>query len=182
MSVVREERIARWERHFTLHHLEDVEHAIHEWPEKQSIEVPFRTVESHDPSFAQELLHEPQAMLEASEMALHAMLKDRGQASIRPRIRIQGLPKDRQRVIRNLRSDDIGPFISIDALVTKITSVRPRIHEATFRCTACDHRIQIPQRNEQELIEPLECDPPEEGGAIDARDRRDSNWSSATRG
>ena len=164
MSVVREERIARWERHFTLHHLEDVEHAIHEWPEKQSIEVPFRTVESHDPSFAQELLHEPQAMLEASEMALHAMLKDRGQTSIRPRIRIQGLPKDRQRVIRNLRSDDIGPFISIDALVTKITSVRPRIHEATFRCTACDHRIQIPQRNEQELIEPLECDPPEEGG------------------
>ena len=96
--------------------------------------------------------------------------------------RIQGLPKDRQRVIRNLRSDDIGPFISIDALVTKIASVRPRIHEATFRCTACDHRIQIPQRNEQELIEPLECDPPEEGGVIDARDRRDSNWSSATRG
>ena len=139
MSVVREERIARWERHFTLHHLEDVEHAIHEWPEKQSIEVPFRTVESHDPSFAQELLHEPQAMLEASEMALHAMLKDRGQASIRPRIRIQGLPKDRQRAIRNLRSDDIGPLSPSMHFRTKITSVRPPV--STRRPSDAQHVI-----------------------------------------
>ena len=74
-----------------------------------------------------------------------------------PFVRVIHLPSDQVRTVSQLRADDIGRLIAIDAVTTKITGVRPRLYTAVFKCAACDHEMDINQPNEQELIEPIEC-------------------------
>jgi replicative DNA helicase Mcm len=74
-----------------------------------------------------------------------------------PFVRIVHMPSDQIRTVSQLRADDIGHMMAIDAVATKITGVRPRIYAATFECIGCGHTMVINQPNEQELIEPIEC-------------------------
>ena len=48
-------------------------------------------------------------------------------------------------------------MLSIDAIATKISGVRPRIYSASFLCGSCGHVTDVKQPNEQELVEPIEC-------------------------
>ena len=74
-----------------------------------------------------------------------------------PFVRIVHLPSDQIRTVSQLRADDIGMMLAIDAIATKISGVRPRIYSASFMCSSCGHITEVKQPNEQELIEPLEC-------------------------
>ena len=47
-------------------------------------------------------------------------------------IRFTNLPK--KTAIREIRSDDINRFISVEGILRKTTEVRPRIVEAVFKC------------------------------------------------
>ena len=61
---------------------------------------------------------------DASNRALRELLADVGYGTINPWVRIVHLPSDQVRTVSQLRSDDIGLMISIDAVVTKISGVR----------------------------------------------------------
>ena len=100
------------------------------------------------------------------------LLADVGYGTINPWVRIVHLPSDQVRTVSQLRSDDIGLMISIDAVVTKISGVRPRMYSATFKCTSCEHLITIQQPNEQELINPMECSQIDGGCGLTNRQTR----------
>jgi replicative DNA helicase Mcm len=68
-------------------------------------------------------------------------------------IRFINLPK--KVGIRNIRSDHINTFISVEGILRKITEVRPRIIEATFRCPAGHFTRKIQKYGK--FIEPDSC-------------------------
>tara|TARA_B110000444_G_scaffold98629_1_gene93534 strand:- start:5334 stop:7124 length:1791 start_codon:yes stop_codon:yes gene_type:complete len=63
-------------------------------------------------------------------------------------------------------------MLAIDAVITKISGVRPRMYSATFKCVACEHLITINQPNEQELIQPMECTQIDGGCGMNSRQTR----------
>ena len=127
------------------------------WPDEQSLEVSYRVIEGFDHEFAHDIVEHPELHFHASNQALRQFLLDAGHSNMYPFVRIVHLPSDQIRTVSQLRADDISHMMAIDAVATKITGVRPRIYAATFECVACGHNMVINQPNEQELIEPIEC-------------------------
>ncbi len=130
------------------------------WPEKRSLTVSYREVYNFDQDFAGIFLVNPSLSLRCGDSALRKICKEKNY-NINPLIRVRDLPPDQRRAVRNIRQDDVGSMLAIDAIVVKISSVRPRVIEAAFRCCNgnCEAVQMIYQSNEQELVEPVECDP-----------------------
>jgi len=141
--------------------LENYSEAIHNlevsWPDIRSLEVSYRDIESFDPDFALSIIEEPENNTQAANQALGLLLSELGRPRIVAFVRIIELPPDSHRTVRQLRSEDLGSMISVDAIATKIGKVLPRTYEGVFVCAACGHPSRINQPNEQELVEPVEC-------------------------
>lgn len=148
---------ARWTSLLQDKYSEAVHNLAKMWPDDRSLDVSYREVEGYDHEFAQDILANPEHHFLAANQALRQFLLDAGEGNIMPFVRIIHLPSDQVRTVSQLRADDIGMLIAIDAVTTKISGVRPRLYTAVFECVACGHTIELNQPNEQELIEPLEC-------------------------
>ena len=148
---------ARWTSLLQDKYSEAVHNLAKMWPDERSLDVSYREVEGYDHEFAQDILANPEHHFLAANQALRQFLLDAGEGNIMPFVRIVHLPSDQVRTVSQLRADDIGMLIAIDAVTTKISGVRPRLYTAVFECVACGHVIELNQPNEQELIEPLEC-------------------------
>ena len=68
-------------------------------------------------------------------------------------IRFTNLP--RKTAIREIRSDDINMFVSVEGILRKTTEVRPRIVEAVFKCPAGHFTKKIQKYGK--FIEPDGC-------------------------
>ena len=148
---------ARWTSLIQDHFAEAVHNLAQMWPDEQSLEVSYRVIEGFDHEFAHDIVEHPELHFHASNQALRQFLIDAGHSNMYPFVRIVHLPSDQIRTVSQLRADDISHMLAIDAVATKITGVRPRIYAATFECVGCGHTMVINQPNEQELIEPIEC-------------------------
>lgn len=148
---------ARWTSLLQDKYSEAVHNLAKMWPDERSLDVSYREVEGYDHEFAQDILANPEHHFLAANQALRQFLLDAGEGNIMPFVRVVHLPSDQVRTVSQLRADDIGMLIAIDAVTTKISGVRPRLYTAVFECVACGHVIELNQPNEQELIEPLEC-------------------------
>ena len=163
---------ARWSTLLHAHFTEDVHNIAQLWPDVQSLEVSYQIIEGFDHDFAQSILSQPELHYDASNRALRELLADVGHGAIHPWVRIVHLPSDQVRTVSQLRSDDIGAMLAIDAVITKISGVRPRMYSATFKCVSCEHLLTINQPNEQELIQPMECTQIDGGCGLNNRQTR----------
>ena len=149
---------ARWTSLIQDYFSEAVHNLAQTWPDEQSLEVSYRIIEGFDTEFANDIVKNPDLHFHAANQALRQFLIDAGGAVMYPFVRIIHLPSDQVRTVSQLRADDIGQMLALDSVVTKISGVRPRIYSAVFECVACNHSMVINQPNEQELIEPIECE------------------------
>ena len=148
---------ARWTSMIQDLYAEAVHNLAQKWPDEQSLEVSYRLIEGFDDDFAQNIIAKPDLHFQAANQALRQFLQDEGHTSMYPFVRIIHLPSDQVRTVSQLRADDISMMLSIDAIATKISGVRPRIYSASFLCGSCGHVTDVKQPNEQELVEPIEC-------------------------
>ena len=148
---------ARWTSLLQDKYSEAVHNLSKMWPDEESLDISYREVEGYDHEFAQDILANPEHHFRAANQALRQFLLDAGEGNLMPFVRIVHLPSDQIRTVSQLRADDIGRLIAIDAVTTKISGVRPRLYSAVFEFLACGHTTELNQPNEQELIEPLEC-------------------------
>ena len=147
---------ARWKSFLQEYYSEDIHALMVRWPDLRSLEVSYGSLQEYDPEFSGFTLDHPEAFHDAGNRALREYIAEMGEA-MNPRIRITNLPIDFRREVRHIRHEDVGLLLSVDAIVSKISSVRPRIYEAQFRCSMCGHTTVVNQPNEQELHEPFEC-------------------------
>ena len=148
---------ARWTSMIQDLYAEAVHNLAQNWPDEQSLEVSYRIIEGFDDEFAHDIIEHPELHFHAANHALRQFLRDAGHPNMFPFVRIVHLPSDQVRIVSQLRSDDIGQMLAIDAVTTKISGVRPRIYSASFECASCGHVMIVNQPNEQELVEPIEC-------------------------
>lgn len=149
---------ARWTSLIQDYFSEAVHNLAQTWPDDQSLDISYRIIEGFDTEFANDIVKNPDLHFHAANQALRQFLIDAGGSTIYPFVRIIHLPSDQVRTVSQLRADDIGQMLALDSVVTKISGVRPRIYSAVFECMACNHTMALNQPNEQELIEPVECE------------------------
>src|SRR5512137_654105 len=155
------DRTTDWSRLLKTRYKKELGEISREYPHKRSLSIDYRDIERFGKvgiSLADQLLENPGKVLEDVEAAIRndQLIKSKDGRELPPggiNIRFTNLP--RKTLIRNIRSDDINTFLSVEGILRKTTEVRPRIVDAVFRCPA-GHRTHKIQKYGK-FIEPEGC-------------------------
>ena len=132
------DRDTDWSKFLKSRYKKQLSELSREYPYRKSIIIDYRELESFGKTglrMADELLENPGKVIEdvKSAVTTHQLIKTKdGKAAKDANIRFINLPK--KIAIRQIRSDHINTFISVEGILRKTTEVRPRIIEAYFRC------------------------------------------------
>ena len=130
------------------------------FPQKKSINIDYADVNLQDVTFSSYLLEEPDRCIEIAKRAVMNMVPNIDRPGQAINVRITNLPRDAKVDIRNLRADHLGKLVAVEGLVRKVTTVKPRITYALFRCARCGSEIWVPQTG-MIMKEPLMCNNPD---------------------
>jgi replicative DNA helicase Mcm len=154
------DRTGDWSRLLKTRYKKELGEISREYPHKRSLVIDYRDIERFGKvgiSLADELLENPGKVLEDVWDAIKndqlIKSKDGKEPPKGINIRFTNLP--RKTLIRNIRSDDINMFVSVEGILRKTTEVRPRIVEAAFRCPAGHRTYKIQKYGK--FIEPDGC-------------------------
>ncbi len=132
------DRDADWSKFLKSRYRKQLAELTREYPYRRSLQIDYRELESFGKTglrIADELLDNPGKVIQDVRGAVrnHQLVKDReGQPAKELNIRFVNLP--RTVGIRQIRSDHINRFISVEGILRKTTEVRPRVVQAVFRC------------------------------------------------
>jgi replicative DNA helicase Mcm len=116
------------------------------------IEIEFNELSKHDPELAEELLENPEDILQAGEIAIKQMDFEVKKFWLR----FKNLPESSKLKIRDIRSAHINKFFSVDGIVRQKSDVRPQVTIAKFECPSCGNVLTVPQL-ENKFNEPANC-------------------------
>ncbi len=150
---------ADWSRFLKSRYKKELSEISREYPHRRSLYIDYREVEKFGKAgigLADELLVNPGKVLEDvwEAIRVNQLIRAKDGKDVRGiNVRFRNLP---QKIgIRNIRSDDINRFISIEGILRKTTEVRPRVVEAVFRCPAGHFTKKIQKYGK--FIEPDGC-------------------------
>ncbi len=153
------DKTENWSRLLKSKYKKEIGEISREYPHKRSLYIDYRDVERFGKAgiaLADELLENPGKVLEdvwdAIKNSQLIRIKD-GKEPKGINIRFTNLPK--KVGIRNIRSDDINKFLSVEGILRKTTEVRPRVIEAAFKCPA--GHFTIKKQKYGKFIEPEGC-------------------------
>ena len=127
--------VAKWEEFLRSRYWDDLLELADSYPDERSLKIRFPDIDKFDPDFAEELLENPEEILEAARAAMLELDLPMDVYMDRAHLRIVELPRHFK--TRELRSDHIGKLLAIDGLVRTATEVRPKIVSAAFQCQRC---------------------------------------------
>jgi replicative DNA helicase Mcm len=115
--------------------------------------VDFIKLSIFNPELAELLIEQPEETLKAAELAIKKFSNEEIKHF---NVRISNLPKERQKTIREIRTDDIGKLIFVEGIVKQKSDVRPQVISARFECPSCGNIISVLQTS-QTFSEPMSC-------------------------
>ncbi|MDD5416720.1 MAG: minichromosome maintenance protein MCM [Candidatus Aenigmarchaeota archaeon] len=108
---------------------------------KKAFTVDFALLDKFDPILADKLLNDPEEILDQARQAIFNIDLPEGSVKIEPRFR--NIPDQQNIRIRNLRSEHIGRFISIDGVVRLASEVLPQILFGVYECQDCGYKMEV---------------------------------------
>jgi len=153
------DRASDWSRFLKSRYKKELGELGREYPHRRSLYIDYREIEKFGKpgiTLADELLENPGKVLEDVWDAIKSNQLIRTKDGKEPRginIRFKNLPQ--KLGVRNIRSDDINRFISVEGILRKTTEVRPRIVEAVFKCPA--GHFTYKKQKYGKFIEPEGC-------------------------
>ena len=122
-----------------------------------SVPINFNHLLTFDPDLAEATKEGPKRAIDAASAAIRRILRivdpDYSETVENLHARFKEVP-DRVSV-RFIRSEHIGQLIMVDALVTRVSDVKPLLVEGVFQCRQCQEIIYVPQANQ--FIAPSLC-------------------------
>ena len=134
------DRDADWHRFLKTRYKKGLDELSREYPHSRSLYINYRDIESFGKTgteLADELLENPGKVIGdiKDSIRTHRLVKTRKKDE-QPDIHVRFINLPRKIAIREIRSEHIGKFISVEGILRKTTEVRPRITLAVFRCPA----------------------------------------------
>lgn len=147
--------VAKWEEFLSSRYKKDILELADSYPDQRSLIVHFSDLTRYDPDFADQLLEEPDQILEAAQAALLEIDLPMDVVLDKAHVRVVELPEHLK--TRDLRADHIGKLISIEGLVRTATEVRPKIISAAFECQRCGFTFYREQTGTKFEDQNLKC-------------------------
>lgn len=132
------------------------------YPQKKSLIVDYADINAVSVDFAMLLLEEPDRCLDIARKTVMSLVPTVNRPGDVINVRISNLPRDAKVEIRNLRADHLRKLVAVEGLARKVTTVRPRMTHALFRCARCGSEMWVEQPG-MILKEPLMCSNPDGG-------------------
>ncbi|MFH1224603.1 MAG: minichromosome maintenance protein MCM [Candidatus Diapherotrites archaeon] len=149
--------VSKWEAFLKSQYKKEIEGLVSDYPEKRSLYVDFREIEHFDYELADELLANPDYVLDAAKSAVAEMdVPSLDASEFKPHVRIFNLPKDSETILRNISSDDLGKLISVEGVIRQMTDVLPKLKTAVWECRRCGSTYKDVQK-EQNIRQPWIC-------------------------
>ncbi|MCQ1538980.1 minichromosome maintenance protein MCM [Methanocalculus taiwanensis] len=131
-----------------------------EFPYKRSLIINYETLQKFGKSgvrLADELLSYPNKVFAEVRDALraHNLLARKDAHEIIPRMNIRFINLPRKTLVRDIRSEQMNTFVSVEGIIRKTTEVRPRIVEAVFRCPS--GHMTLREQGYGKFVEPESC-------------------------
>jgi len=131
-----------------------------EFPHKRSLIINYETLQKFGRSgvrLADELINYPNKVFAEVRDAIgaHNLLARTDAHDIIQKMNIRFINLPRRTLVRNIRSDQMSTFVSVEGIVRKITEVRPRIIQGVFRCP--DGHMTLREQGYGRFIEPERC-------------------------
>ncbi len=117
----------------------------------RSILIDFLELSKYNFELAEQLLHEPEEILKAAEIALESFDMPKN-----TRIRLYNIPKSHTMMVRDIRSEHLGRLQVFEGIVRQSSDVRPQVVSARFECPSCGNTITILQVDTK-FKEPTRC-------------------------
>jgi len=150
--------VAKFLSFFEAHYKKDIERLVGEYPQKKSLDVDFKELEKFDYELADELIDNPDYLLEAAELAIQSVeVPALELEEFKPHVRLFNIPKDREILVRDIGSEYLNKLISVEGVIRQITDALPKLKLATWQCKRCGNTYKTPQET-QELKQPAFCE------------------------
>ena len=130
MTMAEHDSSARW-RTFLTEAKEDQILLLMSKQAPPYLEIPFHELQASDPEFADDVLEHPRQILDHGSQTLIEICRERGE-DIEAVLRIGELPRDSRTKIRDIGRSELSKLRSIEAIVTKISEIKPRLLHAVF--------------------------------------------------
>ncbi len=147
--------VAKWEEFLRSRYWDELLELADSYPDERSLVVKFPDLDRYDPEFAEELLENPEQIMEAAAAALLELDLPMDVYMDKAHVRIAELPRHYK--TRELRSDHIGKLLAIEGLVRTATEVRPKIISAAFQCQRCGYTFFKEQTGNKFEDQNLKC-------------------------
>ncbi len=147
-----------WEEFLTdYEYLPRLEKAADAYPDNRSFVIDAGDIQEYSVDFLEYLLKEPERVIAVGQAVLSDYYPpDTIPEGERLNLRVIGISRKEYIAIRDLRSEHIGTFVSMEGLVKKVTEVRPKLVDGVFRCRSCGALIHQKQTG-SELTRPPIC-------------------------
>jgi len=150
--------VERFEEFFNTEQKKYIERIIESYPDERSVVVDFKILEKFDPILADELLDNPDPVMEAAHTAIQNIhIPTLTTEAFKPHVRFSNLPKDREISIRNIGAKHLNKMICVEGLMRQITGVLPKLKLATWKCKRCGNVYKVPQEK-QKVTQPGMCE------------------------
>ncbi|AIZ57291.1 minichromosome maintenance protein MCM [Candidatus Methanoplasma termitum] len=130
------------------------------YPDKKSIYVDYEDIDAYNPDLAMFFLDNPSKCLHKGAEVVRSSLPPTWDMKDTVNLRITCLPRDAKVEVRHLRAKHLGKLVAVEGLARKVTTVKPRMTQALFRCSRCGAEIWEKQRGVL-MKEPLMCSNPD---------------------
>ncbi len=158
--------ITRFEEFFKSYKTEEGETPYHDGISRLSLEklisisVDFNHLLTFDPDLAAATKEKPQQAIDAASAAIKRILRivdpDYYETTIAQKLHARFKEVPDRVSVRTIRAENISQLIMVDALVTRVSDVKPLLVEGLFKCRQCQDLIgPIPQGNQ--FVTPTTC-------------------------
>ncbi|MFH1255736.1 MAG: minichromosome maintenance protein MCM [Candidatus Diapherotrites archaeon] len=142
--------VSKFESFFKQTQMKPIERLVEKYPEKRSLFVDFTELEHFDYELADELLENPDYVLEAAETAIQRIdVPALDVEEFKPHVRFFGVPKEHRPFLRDIGAAHIGKLITIEGVIKQITEVMPKLKVATWECRRCGNKYTTYQSSQQ---------------------------------
>ena len=126
------------------------------YPQPKSLHVDYADINAYNVDFAMFILDHPDRCLDLARKTVLSLVPNVNRPGDVINVRIHNLPRDATVEIRNLRSEHLLKLVAVEGLARKVTTVKPRMTHALFRCARCGAEMWVPQTG-MLLREPTMC-------------------------
>ncbi len=128
--------------------------------EKKDLYIDFFDLAAYDVTLAEQVLDNPQPVINLFNLETKEKLKDRGlvdKCLLPFRVRFYNLPKSTRISISKIRNEHLGKLFTVEGVIKKKSSVISLAISITFACPSCGTTLKVPQDDDTRVIQPHMC-------------------------